>query len=256
MIANLGLNSVSNLTMLQEKGLGFIVAQKVTNLGRKATEDILSEDGMTVTESGSKTKLVSDFEKTGPKGTSIKCDMLVSWNPEREARDLAVLAHDRELPEKAVEKNEEIKKVSRVWQALVVTEGKTPKAKSVNETAYEKRKKLCGHSAVVWRSPPDPPGSITRESTAGVYHRQVRIEECFRIMKSDLSLRPMYARTAEHIRGHFLCCVLALVILRLIERRSKENGDKLSPGRICAALQDAQCAAAKGPGRAGVCRGL
>ena len=72
MIANLGLNSVSNLTMLQEKGLGFIVAQKVTNLGRKATEDILSEDGMTVTESGSKTKLVSDFEKTGPKGTSIK----------------------------------------------------------------------------------------------------------------------------------------------------------------------------------------
>jgi|GEM_PF-3765118 len=42
-------------------------------------------------------------------------------------------------------------------------------------------------------------------------------------MKSNLSLRYMYVRTAEHIRDHFLCCVLALVILRLIERRSKET---------------------------------
>ena len=247
-VADRGLNSVSNLTMLQEKGLGFIVAQKVTNLGKKTTDDILSEDGWAVTESGAKSKLVKDFEKTGPKGKSIKCDMLVSWNPEREARDLAVLAHDRELAEKAVEKNEEIKKASRAWQALVVTEGKTPKAKKLNETAYEKRKKLCGYSAVVWRSPPDPPGSITRESIAGVYHRLVRIEECFRIMKSNLCLRPMYVRTAVHIRGHFLCCVLALVILRLIERRLKDCGEKLSPDRICAALQDAQCAVAQGPG--------
>ena len=81
-----------------------------------------------------------------------------------------------------------------------------------------------------------------------MYHRLERIEECFRIMKSNLCLRPMFVRTAEHIRGHVLCCVLALIIIRLVERKLAGIGEKLSPDRICAAMQDANCSVAATPG--------
>ena len=46
-----------------------------------------------------------------------------------------------------------------------------------------------------------------------INRKRWEIEECFRIMKSNLCLRPMFVRTAEHIRGHVLCCVLAHVKL-------------------------------------------
>lgn len=247
-VADRGLGSVPNLKMLQAKGLGFIIAQKLTNIGKDVTEQIFSDDGWEMMDGGGKSKFIPGFEKKGTGGESITCNLLVFWNKTRETRDLAVLAQDRETAEKAVKAKGQIRKASRSWQALVVTDSKTPNAESINEAAYEKRKKLCGYSAVVWLCPPSSPDSIKKEDIAGVYHRLERIEECFRIMKSNLCLRPMFVRTAEHIRGHVLCCVLALIIIRLVERKLAGIGEKLSPDRICAAMKDANCSVSATPG--------
>lgn len=45
-----------------------------------------------------------------------------------------------------------------------------------------------------------------------------QIEECFRIMKTDFSARPVYLHHKERIRAHFLICFLALMIFRFIEK--------------------------------------
>ncbi len=45
-----------------------------------------------------------------------------------------------------------------------------------------------------------------------------RIEECFRIMKTDFSARPVYVRNENRIKAHFLICFLALLTYRLLER--------------------------------------
>ena len=46
-----------------------------------------------------------------------------------------------------------------------------------------------------------------------------QIEQSFRILKSDLYARPVFVRTDEHIRAHFLICFTALLIVRIIQHR-------------------------------------
>lgn len=51
------------------------------------------------------------------------------------------------------------------------------------------------------------------------YHGLTQIEEQFRTMKSTLETRPIYVRTPEHIEAHLLICLIALIILRIIQKR-------------------------------------
>lgn len=46
-----------------------------------------------------------------------------------------------------------------------------------------------------------------------------RIEECFRIMKTDFSARPVYVQRDDRIKAHFLVCFLALLTYRLLEKK-------------------------------------
>ncbi len=46
-----------------------------------------------------------------------------------------------------------------------------------------------------------------------------QIEECFRIMKSDFSARPIYLQDENRIKAHFLVCFLALLSYRLLEKK-------------------------------------
>ena len=48
-----------------------------------------------------------------------------------------------------------------------------------------------------------------------------QIEECFRIMKTDFSARPVYLQDENRIKAHFLICFLALTIYRFLEKKLK-----------------------------------
>lgn len=50
-----------------------------------------------------------------------------------------------------------------------------------------------------------------------------QIEECFRIMKTDFSARPVYIRRDDRINAHFLICFLSLLIYRLLEKQLKNK---------------------------------
>jgi hypothetical protein len=50
------------------------------------------------------------------------------------------------------------------------------------------------------------------------YHQLWRIEQTFRVSKTDLNTRPVYVRTPAHIEAHFAICFLALLVTRLLER--------------------------------------
>ena len=49
------------------------------------------------------------------------------------------------------------------------------------------------------------------------YHGLSRIEDQFRVMKSDLETRTVYVRTREHIEAHLMICMIALTMLRMIQ---------------------------------------
>lgn len=50
------------------------------------------------------------------------------------------------------------------------------------------------------------------------YKNLSKIEETFKITKTNLEARPAYVWTKEHIEGHFLTCFIALVMVRLLEK--------------------------------------
>ena len=45
-----------------------------------------------------------------------------------------------------------------------------------------------------------------------------KIEESFRIMKSEFKARPVYLSRDDRITAHFTTCFLSLVILRFLEK--------------------------------------
>ena len=49
------------------------------------------------------------------------------------------------------------------------------------------------------------------------YHNLWRIEESFRVMKSQLDARPVYLQKRDTITGHFLICYLAILLTRLFQ---------------------------------------
>lgn len=52
-----------------------------------------------------------------------------------------------------------------------------------------------------------------------MYRGLWRIEESFKIIKSDLETRPVYLSTKDHIEAHFLICFVSLVLARLLEKK-------------------------------------
>lgn len=56
-----------------------------------------------------------------------------------------------------------------------------------------------------------------------INQRRWEIEECFRIMKSEFSSRPVYLSREDHIKAHFMTCFLSLIIYRILEKELKEK---------------------------------
>jgi hypothetical protein len=72
-----------------------------------------------------------------------------------------------------------------------------------------------------------------------IYSGLSKIEETFKISKSDFSSRPVYVSTNEHIDAHFTTCFTALVLIRLLQ--TKLN-NKYPVGRILDSLKKYSCA--------------
>ncbi|WP_145453269.1 IS1634 family transposase, partial [Staphylococcus epidermidis] len=54
--------------------------------------------------------------------------------------------------------------------------------------------------------------TLSPEEILNAYHGLWKIEESFRVLKSNLEARPIYVWTEESIHGHFVICYLALVL--------------------------------------------
>lgn len=74
------------------------------------------------------------------------------------------------------------------------------------------------------------------EEVLDIYKGLWHIESNFRVLKSQLEGRPVYVRTEDHIRGHFLCCYISLVISRLLEYKLRKRKTSIPISKIVEAL--------------------
>ena len=71
-----------------------------------------------------------------------------------------------------------------------------------------------------------------------MYRGLWRIEESFKVTKSELEARPVYVWTREHIEAHFLACFVSLTIARILENKLNQ---KYSVGTLLNSLSKAEC---------------
>lgn len=102
-----------------------------------------------------------------------------------------------------------------------------------DEERLREEEKFDGYYAIVTSEYKEPPEKIIE-----MYRGLWKIEESFKITKSDFESRPVYLSLKDHIDAHFLTCFISLVIARILEHRLK---GKYSVTEILENLRRASC---------------
>lgn len=237
-VADRGLNSHLNLKSLTDLNFDYIVAQSVNRLPGSIKEKVFSDDNW------DEVFVSSDFQetfkvKTLDQSSSPELDnkIIVTWSAKRQAHDLKVLNERIEKCRQLVKRgtgavNASIK--HGVRQFLQIKKGAKIEYSS-NEKLYEKRRKQAGYYALIYSHKNTDAMQIYRD-----LRRLWHIEECFRVMKTNLDARPVYVWTPKKIRGHFLVCYLALVMERLAHYRIEQAGIDLSGEQVIEMLGQAK----------------
>ena len=84
----------------------------------------------------------------------------------------------------------------------------------LNQKAIDRALSLAGYNLLVTSETGMPARKIY-----AAYHNLWRIEESFRIMKSQLDARPVYLQKEDTITGHFLICYLTVLLTRILQFR-------------------------------------
>lgn len=251
-VADKGLNSSKNIDVIVNNGDGFVFSQILKGKkGQRYNEELFDKSGWTSNEGGTyRYKLFNEEyegkDKDGKKEIRTRKVLLYWSKPEA---DMARRKREEKLEKAArsVKNNAYgIKKGVDEYtkEDIVDTETgevleNTKKLRSVDLEKAEKDAMYDGYFCII-TSELDYDERKIRQVYGGLW----RIEQSFRIMKTDLYARPVFVSKNEHIRAHFLICFVALLIIRIIQHRM---GEKALPAeRIARALGAATCQVLKG----------
>lgn len=120
-----------------------------------------------------------------------------------------------------------IKRTSRSTSGDAVTD-----LYMLNEERIAEEEKYDGYYAIATNLEPDKsetPEDFVR-SILSINEKRYKIEDCFRIMKTNFSARPVFHQTKERITAHFMICYTALLIYRLLEVKLDAYGATLKDG--------------------------
>lgn len=83
---------------------------------------------------------------------------------------------------------------------------------SINQAKIEEEEKLDGYYSIVTSEE-----NLSDLKLRNIYKGLAKIEETFKITKSEFDARPINVRLEDHIDAHFLICFISLVIIRLLQ---------------------------------------
>ena len=95
---------------------------------------------------------------------------------------------------------------------------KTDRILTINREKIAEEEKYDGYYSIVTSEVEYSDYKIRK-----IYRGLAKIEDTFKVTKTNFNSRPVYVWTKEHIEGHFLTCFVSLVIMRLLEKRLKNK---------------------------------
>lgn len=230
-VADKGLNCFNNILHALKSGDGYIFSKSVKTLPEtERTWVLLGNDYKDVTDQKGEVlyrikECVDDFpyrytDETGQRKTiRLTEKRIVTYNPKLAEKQKFEINKQVEKAKKlrACEAKKSEYGDSAKYVTFISADKKREKTDGkikveLNESAIEKAKQLAGYNMIVT--------SETRMSASEIYaayHNLWRIEESFRMMKSQLDARPVYLQKEDTITGHFLICYLAVLLTRLFQ---------------------------------------
>lgn len=89
---------------------------------------------------------------------------------------------------------------------------------TLNQSAIDEDLKLAGYNLLITSE-----SKMSALEIYQAYHNLWRIEESFRIMKSQLDARPVFLQNEDTIIGHFFICYIAVLLIRLLQFKVLNN---------------------------------
>lgn len=243
-VADKGLNCGDNIIEAVRDGDGYIFSRSPKTISAAELDwvlnpdeyvDVLDADGSPVYRIKSKEMLV-DIKYTGADGKqktqSLKQKWVATMNYSLQKKHLVEID---KLVNNAINLNASKAKRIEYGDAATYVKFCTVDSKTgetsdkikayIDQEAVDKAKNLAGYNLIV-----SSELEMDAHEIYNVYHNLWRIEESFRILKSQLATRPIYLQKENTIKGHLLVCYMAVTLLRLIQFKKLKGS--LNAGEI------------------------
>lgn len=258
-VADRGLNSGSNLEYLCKGGHDFVISYTLKRSPDAFKELVWKGDGWRdvidpdtgkttfrskVVEQSLEVKvpIVRDETTTEKKrgrpkkytNENIPVKIHLTWSAKRAAKDRSDRERMLERLRKRLDKPYQLKAaIKRGCNQFLQMEIDTEDWK-LDEAKIEEAARYDGYYAVITNNL-----DLSTEQVSRIYGGLWKIEESFRILKTDLRARPVFVWNDEHIKGHFAMCFISLCILRYAQYLLEEvEGKSISAAQIMQAIQD------------------
>ena len=253
-VADKGLNTGKNIVYQKAIGNGYVMSLSVRGANKELKDYVLNEDGYVYNKEKTYKKKFRRYPreieytktvngKEVKTKTTVDEKQVVFWSADYAKR---AKAERQPAIDKAKDLIGNIRKynkkncygASKYVKHLVFDKntGEIIEAKSqlsLDEDKIAEEEKLDGYYMIV-----SSEMEKTDDEIIDIYRGLWRIEETFKVTKSELEDRPVYMSTKEHIEAHFLTCYLALVLCRVLQHKLDK---KYSVEKILESLGKCNC---------------
>lgn len=255
-----GLGAASIRTFNDMGGRAFIVTQSIKKLSESLQNELLKDEGFKLLSSNDETTIskLKEFDKTDPKNIHLYNDkayksIFVDSNidlglieekklnngktklvkSKTNLKQRIIITYSRKMAEyQKIIRNKQIERAKILISKGVDDIRKGPNdiarfIKNANEEKntyvldqdrIEQEEKFDGFYAIAT--------NLLNDSAKEIFEindQRYKIEDCFRVLKTNFDARPVYHRLDNRIVAHFMICYTSLLIYRLLEKKLKEK---------------------------------
>ncbi len=202
-VADAGMLSDDNLRQLETDNRFYIVGARLKNLTRARQQIVLAHDY--------DTQPVWEFPVRNRR-------LVISYSAKRAKR----AAHSREQSVARLQRLLAQNRAVRKHRFLDFTIAENPR---LNQEAITEAARWDGIKGYVTNNP-----NLSADEVIARYGELYRVEQSFRMSKSDLKIRPAYHHVRERIEAHVLICMVSLCLMRVLEETIRPIGMTVGEG--------------------------
>ena len=216
-------NDRGNLSLYNDKAYKILIADKAVDTG--LYEEITYKNGnsrMIKTKGNLKQRVIITFSRK-----AMEYQRFIRNAQIERAKKMLITKNVEDIKKGLHDARRFIKRTS-----IGKTGEKASDHYAIDQTVIDREEKYDGYYAVATNLEDDA------QAVLDINASRYKIEDCFRILKTNLNARPVFHRNAKRIIAHFMICYTALLIYRLLENKLEQYGTHFTTENILETLRN------------------